>query len=464
MHYNTSIVWLRRDIRLEDNIAIHEACLVSATVILVFVFDTNILDKITNKFDRRVFFIYQSLFELNQKLLKNGKSLLVIYGDAVSEIPKIAKKYNAQCVFANKDYEIQAKQRDALVASQLEETGIHFRLLKDQVIFEEKEVLKANQTPYVVYTPYKNAWLKQFSSLKLSLKSYDLGKFIAKEKIENINFTWDIKSICFNETEILISPGREAAIRNLQNFGSKIGQYDTNRDYFALQGTSSLSMHFRFGTLSIREAFLFANQFQAKGAEVWRNELIWREFYKMILSLFPYVEKKPFKSEYEHLNWQNNLEYFACWKNGMTGYPIIDAAMRCFQQTGWMHNRLRMIVASFLTKDLLIDYRYGEKYFAENLLDFDLSANNGGWQWSASTGCDAQPYFRVFNPEAQSIKFDSQGQFIKQYCPELRACDAKQIHAPHKYATGIFMSSLNYPKPIIEHDAQRLKAIKMFKL
>lgn len=463
MNYKTSIVWLRRDIRLEDNRALFEACCHSETVIPVFVFDTNILDKLKNKNDRRVYFIYQTLLELNQFLLSHGKSLLIIYGNPIEELPKLAKNYNAQCVFTNKDYEPKTIERDQKVSKVLSEIGIHFKLFKDQVIFEENEILKTNKTPYVVFTPYKNEWLKCFSHITLKTYSYQISKFINKDKIKNINFHWNINCIHFNSTNLLINPGRTYALHLLEKFANKINNYDSSRDYFAANGTSMLSMHLRFGTLSIREAFIFANKYPSKGADIWKSELIWREFYKMILSQFPHVEKKCFKSEYEHLKWENNADYFECWKSGLTGFPVVDAAMRCFQQTGWMHNRLRMIVASFLTKDLLVDYRKGESYFAEHLLDFDMSANNGGWQWSASTGCDAQPFFRVFNPEAQSLKFDPTGQFIKTYCPELSHCDAKQIHAPHKYFTGLFSANLNYPKPIVQHDKQRMKAMQMFK-
>ncbi len=412
MNYKKAIVWLRRDIRLEDNRALYEACCQSETVIPVFVFDTNILDKIKNKKDRRVYFIYQTLLELNEYLLSHGKSLLIIYGNPIEEIPKLAKNYNVQCVFANKDYEPTAIERDQKVFKALAEIGTHFKLFKDQVIFEENEILKANRTPYVVFTPYKNEWLKLYSQTTLKNYSCQINKLISKDNIKNINFHWHLESIHFNLTDLLIRPGRKYALNLLDKFANKIKNYDNSRDYFGIDGTSMLSMHLRFGTLSIREALQFANKYPSKGADIWKSELIWREFYKMILVHFPQVEKHSFKSEYNHLNWENNSDYFECWKNGMTGFPVVDAAMRCFQQTGWMHNRLRMIVASFLTKDLLIDYRKGESYFAEHLLDFDLSANNGGWQWSASTGCDAQPFFRVFNPETQSLKFDPAGQFI----------------------------------------------------
>ncbi|WGL59530.1 deoxyribodipyrimidine photo-lyase [Pigmentibacter sp. JX0631] len=464
MTFQTSLVWLRRDIRLEDNKALHDACQSSQNVILVFVFDTNILNKISNKKDKRVYFIYQSLLELNEFLEKQGKSLYVVYGNPIEEIPKIGKTFKIQCVYANKDYEPSAIERDEKVKLQLQQIGIEFKLCKDQVIFEENEVLKKDNKPYTVFTPYKNQWVKQFSQNNLIKYTYNIQKIVNKEELKNNVFPWNIAAIHFKPTDIYVQPGRKNALNYLEKFAKKINDYDTNRDFFHLSGTSFLSMHLRFGTLSIREAFAFSDKFLSKGAEVWRNELIWREFYKMILYHFPYAARSTFKKEYSKLHWDSNEEYFDRWKNGMTGFPVIDAAMRCFKETGWMHNRLRMIVASFLTKDLLLDYKKGEQYFAENLLDFDLSSNNGGWQWSASTGCDAQPYFRVFNPESQSIKFDPSGKFIRQYCPELINCDDKQIHAPFKYSNSLFALNLKYPKPIVEHDAQRLKVIKLFKL
>ncbi|MGY3804241.1 cryptochrome/photolyase family protein [Pigmentibacter ruber] len=464
MIFQTSLVWLRRDIRLDDNRALHEACQSSERVIVLFVFDTNILNKIANKKDRRVYFIYQSLLELRDYLEKHGKSLIVVYGNPLEEISKIGKDFQIQCVYANKDYEPSAIERDKKIKLQLQQIGIEFKLCKDQVIFEENEVLKKDNKPYTVFTPYKNQWLKQFSNKDLTKYTYSMQKIANKEDLKKTVFPWNIEAIHFKSTDIFIHPGRKNALTYLENFSKKINDYDTKRDFFQLSGTSFLSMHLRFGTLSIREAFIFAEKFHSKGAEVWRNELIWREFYKMILWHFPHVVHSTFKKEYSSLKWDKNEEFFECWKNGMTGFPVIDAAMRCFKETGWMHNRLRMIVASFLTKDLLLDYKKGEQYFAENLLDFDLSSNNGGWQWSASTGCDAQPYFRVFNPESQSVKFDPSGKFIRQYCPELIHCDDKQIHAPFEYNTGLFSSNLKYPKPIVEHDAQRLKAIKLFKL
>ena len=463
MNFKTSIMWFRRDLRFFDNVALSKASFFSEKIIPVFIFDEIILKKLKNKRDRRVQFIFDSIKEMKQELNNNGKGMIVIYGDPVVEIPKMALKYNAQCIFTNEDYEEYAIQRDKLVENNLKQHQIEFKSFKDQVIFDKNDILKSNKQPYVVFTPYKNEWLKNVNESYFKLNSFDMNKMMPIESIKEDIFNFEMQKIGFQNTDLLVKPGRKAALNCLNQFSSKINLYAQERDFFAKNGTSFLSMHLRFGTISIREAFQFANHYHSEGAKIWKYELIWREFYKMILYHFPYVEKGAFKKECDNIKWENKEEYFEKWKKGLTGFPIIDAAMRYFNETGWMHNRLRMIVASFLTKDLLIDYKKGEEYFAENLLDFDLSSNNGGWQWSASTGCDAQPYFRVFNPEAQSIKFDPLGAFIKQHCPELIACDSKQIHSPYQYQNNLFVNLNNYPKPIVEHDKQRLKAIALFK-
>ncbi|RDB36643.1 cryptochrome/photolyase family protein [Spirobacillus cienkowskii] len=461
MEFKRSIVWLRRELRLDDNAALHYACLYSSQIIPVFIFDKNILSKLPNHEDKRVTFIFETLQELEQQLKKQGKMLIVRFGDPQEEIPSLAKELKVDSVFTNNDYEQYAIKRDNFIKDKLKEYQIQFLSFKDQVIFERNEILKANQQPYVVFTPYKNEWLKRVKMQNFVSFTYDIKKFISNEDFKNYQFHWKIEELGFSKATLILSPGRKGALEKIHTFSKKIDEYANNRNFLNIDGTSLLSIHLRFGTISIREAFRFAYEHQSEGANVWISELIWREFYKMILSLFPYVETSPFKQEYKSLKWENNDKYFEKWQQGQTGFPIVDAAMRYFNKTGWMHNRLRMVVASFLTKDLLIDYRKGEKYFADHLLDYDLSANNGGWQWSASTGCDAQPYFRVFNPESQSQKFDPKGTFIKEHCPELVHCDEKTIHAPTQ---SLFSSySHHYPTPIVNHAIQREKAIKLFK-
>ncbi|APJ03493.1 cryptochrome/photolyase family protein [Silvanigrella aquatica] len=468
MEFNNSIVWFRRELRFVDNAALDKACLCSKTIVPVFIFDTKILSTLVDKQDKRVYFIFESLKEMEEELKTYGKSLVVRIGDPTVEIPKLAQEFKADCVFTSNDYENYSIQRDYKVKTKLKDLNIQFISVKDQVIFEGTEVVKQNNLPYVVYTPYKNEWLKKAHENDFNCYSFDFKKFINKENIHTVPFSWKLTEVGFSPATLWLATGRKGALEKIKQFISKINDYSENRDYFSNNDTSNLSVHLRFGTISIREAFRFAFQYKSKGAEIWINELIWREFYKMILSEFPHVESMPFKKDLKDIPWENNEEFFEKWTKGQTGFPIVDAAMRHLNETGWMHNRLRMIVASFLTKDLLIDYRKGEQYFAEKLLDYDLSSNNGGWQWSASTGCDAQPYFRVFNPESQSLKFDPEGKFIRKLCPELSHLDNKNIHTPYKVTWNLFShhknsGDLSYPKPIVEHDQQRLKAIAMFK-
>ncbi len=468
MEFKRSLVWLRRDLRFNDHTALNKAYSCSQIIIPVFIFDTKILSELDDKRDKRVYFIFETLKAMQQELLQHGKTLVVRIGDPVFEIPKLASELNVECVFTCNDYEQYTIKRDEIVKTKLKDIHIQFKSFKDQVIFESKEVLKKNNLPYMVFTPYKLEWLRKVRESDFICHSFDFKKFINKEEIKNNFFQWEIEQIGFLPSSLCLEPGRKGALERLNNFSPKMKNYSEQRDYYSFDDTSRLSIHLRFGTLSIREAFRFAYQNQSKGAEVWINELIWREFFKMILCEYPHIEKMPFKKEYQSIQWENNKEFFEKWKHGLTGFPIVDAAMRHFNETGWMHNRLRMVVASFLTKDLLIDYRKGEEYFAKKLIDFDLSSNNGGWQWCASTGCDAQPYFRIFNPESQSIKFDPKGTFIRKHCPELSHFEDKKIHAPYKNLLkqgALGSSTLNcpYPMPMIEHDKQRLKAIQLFK-
>ncbi|BBH52851.1 cryptochrome/photolyase family protein [Fluviispira sanaruensis] len=467
MQFRKTIVWLRRDLRLEDNIALSKACEMSENVLPLFVFDSNILSKIKNKEDRRVQFIYETLLQLKEDLNNKGKDILILYGKPEVEIPKIAINLNVDALFCNKDYENYAYTRDHSVKKQLQAHNIQFFAFKDQVIFEEKEILNKQAQPYQVFTPYKRAWLAMYQREKIKEAKYKIDKLFSLQSLNGFNSTLSLTDIGFKAIHLQFKIGRAGGIECLQNFATKLSHYHETRDLFAVEGTSRLSVHLRFGTLSIRELFHFAEKNHSQGSDIWQAELIWREFYKMILCQFPYVEEQCFKQQCVNIQWHDNPEYFEKWKNGMTGFPIIDAAMRQFNQTGWMHNRLRMIVASFLTKDLLLDYRKGEEYFADNLIDFDLSSNNGGWQWCASTGCDAQPYFRVFNPAAQSKKFDPSGAFIRKYCPELKLLDDRYIHEPINSPEKVLTSAqcrlgIDYPKPIVQHDIQRLKAMNLF--
>ena len=447
------IHWFRRDLRLSDNNALFQASTASKEVYPVFVFDTNILSKLEDQDDARISFIFDSLQEIQEKLAKNDAKLCILHGDPVDLIPKLAQEIGADAVYANEDYDPYSKKRDSQVNKQLARFQIKFELFKDHVIFSGNEVLKKDGTPYRVFTPYKNEWLRRvnpdvisdFRPKLGSLSSFDT-KLKTVHKLSDINFI---------RTKRDVLGGEKQAGKVFNQFLKRIDGYDDNRDFIFQDSNSHLSPYLRFGCISTRYLVRQSLFLESKGAKVWLSEIIWREFYQMILDQFPHVINKEFNEKYIGIKWPGKPEHFKKWKDGQTGYPIIDAAMRCFKETGQMHNRLRMIVASFLVKDLLIDWRKGERYFAAKLLDYDLAANNGGWQWSASTGCDAQPYFRVFNPESQSKRFDPDGKFIRKWVPELADLTSKAIHAP--------MNVPGYPDPIVDHSTQRLLAIDLFK-
>lgn len=456
MNQEKALVWFRRDLRDHDHAALSAALSNARQVYCTFVFDTDILDTLPSRQDRRVHFIRDSLVELDAALRSRGGGLIVRHGRAADEIPALATELGVAAVFANRDYEPAAKARDAAVAGALEQCGIRFHASKDQAIFDGDAVLTQSGKPYSVFTPYKNAWLKR-------LTPTDCAEWRCSGALAATGNTGvpTLEEIGFRPSDldkIGIRPGMSGARALWDDFrAGRIGRYGQLRDFPAIKGVSYLSVHLRFGTVSIRELVRTA---LAEEADAWLNELIWRDFYFMILDHFPQVVGQAFKPEYDAIRWADWPAGLVAWQAGRTGYPLVDAAMRQLNSSGWMHNRLRMIVASFLSKDLGIDWRLGERYFAEQLNDFDLSANNGGWQWAASTGCDAQPYFRIFNPITQSEKFDPEGKFIRRYVPELAAVPDKYIHAPwtmgriEQEAIGVVIGR-DYPAPIVDHKKAR---------
>ncbi len=468
-----SLVWFRRDLRDFDHAALYHALKSSQQVYCAFVFDTAILDKLSNRHDRRVEFIWESIKALKTALQSNGGDLIVIHGIAEDEIPKLAAKLSVNAVFTNHDYEPAAIQRDARVAESLEQNHIAFYHFKDQVIFEKDEVLSLAGKPYSVFTPYKNMWLKKINDfyvqpypveryLKNLAPPIDASQAATLISLEEMGF------LRTNLSQMRLPTGMAGGQQLFNDFLDRISKYKEARDFPGVKGVSYLSVHLRFGTVSIRHLARTAMEIGGTGAEGWLNELIWRDFYFQILHHQPYIaEGRSFKPEFDQLNFPNDPELFKAWCEGKTGYPLVDAAMRQLNSTGFMHNRLRMVAASFLVKDLLIDWRWGERYFAEQLIDYDFSANNGGWQWAASTGCDAQPWFRIFNPVTQSERFDAQGKFIRKYVPELSRCNDKEIHAPWHMSVDRqqdlkIMIGRDYPNPIVEHSVQRTKALDLY--
>ena len=465
-----ALVWFRRDLRNHDHAALYHALKHSQQVYCVFVFDTDILDKLSNKQDRRVEFIWASLHELKASLQQHGSDLIVSHGKATDIIPKLAQQLNIDAVYTNHDYEPSAIARDQAVSEALAIDSVDFHTYKDQVLFEKDEILNQSGKPYAVFTPYKNAVLKKLNDFYV--KPYPVEIYIshlAKVNPEPMPALHDLGFESTNLSKIQLPTGMAGAQQLLADFLNRIDQYDKARNYPAIKGVSYLSTHLRFGTVSVRHLARLAIQAQNKGANTWLSELIWRDFYFMILHHNPQVASgHSFIAKFDDLRFPNNPDYFSAWCNGNTGYPLVDAAMRQINQTGYMHNRLRMVVASFLVKDLLIDWRWGEQYFAEHLIDFDLSANNGGWQWAASTGCDAQPWFRIFNPVTQSERFDPKGQFIRKYVTELSQCSDKEIHSPwqisHERQQKLGLNiGKDYPMPIVEHKTQRQLAIDLYK-
>lgn len=472
--YTKSLVWFRRDLRDYDHAALYHALKSSNQVFCVFVFDTAILDKLTDKQDRRVEFIWESVKELKTALQAKGGDLIVLHGNAGAEIPTLACSLEVQAVFTNHDYEPEAIARDAGVAQTLKDHQIDFHHFKDQVIFEKDEVLSMSGKPYSVFTPYKNMWLKTVNDFYLKPYPVDsylqrLAKPVGKHAVADIMSLESLGFARTNLSELRLPTGMGGGAQLFADFAQRISRYKEARDFPSIKGVSYLSVHLRFGTVSIRHLARTAWQAGGAGAETWLSELIWRDFYFQILHHQPRVASgHAFKAEFESLPFPNSHEYFQAWCDGRTGYPLVDAAMRQLNSTGFMHNRLRMVAASFLVKDLLIDWRWGERYFAEKLIDFDFSANNGGWQWAASTGCDAQPWFRIFNPVTQSERFDANGRFIRKYVTELTNCSDKEIHAPwlmsaQRQAAINTVIGRDYPQPIVDHASQRERALSLYK-
>ncbi|MBU2019199.1 MAG: DNA photolyase family protein [Bacteroidetes bacterium] len=426
--YNHTIFWHRRDLRFEDNAGLYQALKNSKKVHPVFIFDSSILDLLP-KSDQRVHYIHQSIEALKLNYQKMGSDLTVYYGNPRTVIPELAQTLNIEAVFTNRDYEPIAIDRDKEIYNQLNLSGIHFKGFKDQVIFEKSEIVKNDDSPYLVFTPYSKKWKEKLNSFYL--KPYPNHKYahhlIKSKPTELISIS-----------ELGFDPEQKVTFPASTINESIINKYNDLRDFPALDTTSRQSVHLRFGTISIRSLAAKAQRLN----ETFLNELIWRDFYQMLLFQYPHSSKSSFKKEYDKILWRNDEHEFELWCKGKTGYPLVDAGMRELNDTGFMHNRVRMVVASFLTKHLLIDWQWGATYFAEKLLDFELASNIGGWQWAAGTGCDAAPYFRVFNPSIQQEKFDPELKYVRKWVPE--------------FGTDL------YPEQMVEHKMARLRAISHY--
>ena len=421
-----SVFWFRRDLRLEDNIGLFQALASDYPVLPIFIFDITLLETLEDKTDRRVDYIHQALSEINRTLKAYDSKLTTFYGEPVQVFKELCQNYHIQAVFCNRDYEPQAIQRDTQIYQYFKDQNIVFKAYKDQVVFDKNDVLKNDGTPYTIYTPYAKKWKELLNSSHYSSHHSDFSNFF-KQPFNEIH---SLNEIGFKKTNFVFkTPTLDASV---------IDQYDKYRDFPAMEHTTALGTALRFGTISIRKCVAFAIQHN----QTWLNELIWREFFMQILYHFPKVARQSFKPAYDHIKWRNNEEEFKLWCQGKTGYPMVDAGMRQLNQTGFMHNRVRMVTASFLCKHLLIDWRWGEAYFAQKLNDYDLAANNGNWQWAAGSGCDAAPYFRVFNPTLQMEKFDKDLMYIKKWVTE--------------YNTN------KYPKPMVEHSFARERAIRVY--
>lgn len=423
------IFWFRRDLRLSDNAGLHAALLSGKPVLPVFIFDKNILSGLDEKHDRRVDFIFQAVQDLSEQLRSFNSGICIKYGTPDQIFSQLTVQFNIHAIYCNRDYEPYARKRDEQIEQLVTAQGIEFRSFKDQLIFEPGEILKADQTPYTVYTPYANNWKKKFTDKHVA----------AFSSVSNPNYFTQVPSNDIYSLEELGFFSTDLTYSKPEIPYSIIANYDKTRNFPALKGTSDLSVHLRFGTVSIRQLVSVALETN----ETWLGELIWREFFMGILYFFPRVTDQCFKPAYEGIRWRNNEEEFERWCSGTTGYPIVDAGMRELRSTGRMHNRVRMITASFLTKHLLIDWRWGEAWFASQLLDYDQAANNGNWQWAAGCGCDAAPYFRIFNPYEQTKKFDKGLEYCRKWIPDL--------------------NEVSYPPPVVDHSFARQRALDTYK-
>lgn len=464
--YTRALVWFRRDLRDFDHAALYHALKRSRQVVCAFIFDRDILDLLPDPADRRVAFIHASVSELQQALAARGGGLVVRHGVARDEVVRLAAGLQIDAVFFNHDDDPAALARDAAVEAALRARGIAVHHSKDTVLFERDEVLTAGGTPYSVFTPYRNAWLKRLTPF--DLQAYPVDAY-ADRLTPQSSAIPSLQDIGFAAAERTLPTGMAGGAQRFEDFLGRIDRYQETRDFPAQKGPSYLSVHLRFGTVSIRQLAAAAWQQGGRGAQTWLSELIWRDFYHQILWHRPDVASgHAFKRQYDALPWPNPPGHFEAWCEARTGYPLVDAAMRQLNQTGYLHNRLRMVAASFLAKDLLVDWRLGERYFAEKLIDFDLAANSGGWQWAASVGCDAQPWFRIFNPVTQSERFDAQGTFIRRYLPELARVPEKFIHAPWtmpaagQQRAGCVIGR-DYPAPIVDHAVQRGLSLALFR-
>lgn len=463
-----ALLWLRRDLRLEDNAALHAALTSARRVFCAFVFDTGILAALPARRDRRVEFIRESLVELNDALAAHGSGLIVRHGAARELIPQLAAELGAAAVFANRDYEPQAIARDAAVARALGARGIEFRTRKDHVIFEKDEIQSAGRTPFTVFSAYRKAWLRRL--VPFFYRPYPVEKHLSALAAITADAVPSLAELGFEPTNLSrlgVPHGASGAQALLDDFLRRIDRYHELRDFPAVRGTSYLSLHLRFGTVSIRRLTALAVERASAGAQAWLGELIWRDFFFALLHAFPRVTEHAFRPELDDIGFSNDADRFAAWCEGRTGYPLVDAAMRQLVGSGFMSNRLRMVSASFLVKDLHVDWRQGERFFAQHLNDYDLAANNGNWQWAASTGADAQPYFRIFNPVTQSQKFDAKGVYIRKYVPELGRLAPEHIHAPWQAppaalaSAGVMLGS-NYPEPIVDHARARETTLQLY--
>lgn len=461
------IHWFRRDLRVSDNVALSEAARRAETIIPVFIFE-DAFHTGPDVGTARLAFLLQSVESLRKNLAELGHTLVTRCGRSEEIMPQLCQEAGAQAVFANKRYEPYAQRRDERIASALLKIGAGFELFKDAVVWEELELLTQAGKPYTVFTPYSKAWrAKPMPPPKAKFKTSVLQHRTSNLQCDALPATPD--EMGFPLTQTIPPGGERAAMELLRQFmAGPVYEYGANRNFPAVDGTSHLSPHLRAGTIGIRTILAELKKAREKAApplapscDVFLTELIWREFYLQVLHNFPHITKGAFRPEYDALKWSENQEHFDAWCHGRTGYPIVDAAMRCLNATGTMHNRLRMIVAMFLTKDLLIHWQWGERYFMKQLVDGDMAANNGGWQWSAGTGTDAAPYFRIFNPVSQGEKFDAEGKFVRRWIPELNEFPDNLIHQP--WENPLMLSNSKYFQRIVLHEEQRPKCLAMFK-